>query len=107
MLDSILGGGWFDYLIAPLAVFAIVKVVQSVNQTFHQWQRGRSEDNDDARSIAEFLFGRDANPRTKTPPVEGWTTQVDRQLHALDKGQLHTIHLVEEVLDNQKKNGES
>jgi hypothetical protein len=106
VVGAALSAGWVDFVVAPLAVYVVVSIVRSVTKTYDSWKRGRSTADADARSIAEFLFGKDLNPRTKTPAVKGWTAVVDEKLDALDEGQLETHHLIKEVISNQEQEQE-
>jgi hypothetical protein len=102
VVGSAFSAGWVDYLAAPLALYVVVRIIQSVNKTYDTWKRGKANADTDARSIAEFLFGKDLNPRTKAPAVKGWTAVVDEKLNDLDEGQLETHRLIREVISNQE-----
>lgn len=102
MLGTVALAGWFDFLIAPLVVWAVVSMVRSVIKTYDRWKKGRDDDVSDVKSISLFLFGHDANERMRTPAQEGWTDKVDRRLKDIDEGNLETIKLVKKVIANQE-----
>ena len=70
------------------------------------------EDEFDQRTLSEFFFDTDRDPRTGTPAKEGWTTKVDRTLQQLAAGQAtlaaaqaETAKAVHEILYEVKPNG--
>lgn len=59
----------------------------------------------DQRTLTEFFFDIDRDPRTGTPARQGWTTKVDKTLDILTKGQNQTTRMLNEVLREIKPDG--
>lgn len=68
--------------------------------------RKRSEETDN-KTLTDFFFGTERDPRTRTPAREGWTTKVDRQLEQLRKTQHQTSNAVQQILYELQPNGGS
>ena len=93
---------WVQFFLAPLGVLVIVGIVRAMTTTVDRWRSARRAAERDEISVSEFLFGREGNPRTRTPAVEGWTTVMERKLDKVVKDTAATADLVKEVLENQR-----
>lgn len=65
------------------AVLGAGRAVMGLIRTRQTKQRQNTEDQ---RTLSEFFFGVEADPRTRTPGREGWCVKVDRSLEQLTTG---------------------
>jgi hypothetical protein len=63
------------------------------------------EDEFDQRTLSEFFFDTERDPRTGTPAKEGWTTKVDRALTDLAAGQRRIEQAVHLTLSEVQPDG--
>lgn len=68
-------------------------------------QTKKRNEESDQRILTEFFFDTPADPRTRTPGKEGWTTKVDATLVSLKAGQQQTQNLLNEVLGELRPDG--
>lgn len=94
----ILAGATIIAAICIAAGRALMKLLQN--------RQTQARENDfDQRTLAEFFFDTDRDPRTGAPAKEGWTTKVDRTLRELTASQLRIEKAVHLTLGEVVKDG--
>lgn len=77
---------------------AVMKFIQNRQTSLRQGEW-------DQRTLSEFFFDRDRDPRTGTPAKEGWTTTVNKALAQLAASQERTNAMVNKILYEITPNG--
>lgn len=93
---------------------ALIGFGKAVAGLWRSNQSKRRVDEQDQRTLKEFFFGAEKDPRIGTPAKEGWTTKVDRQLagqtrqlEQLRVTQHQTSNAVQQILYELTPNGGS
>lgn len=84
------------YVAAAVIGAAILGFARAVMKFIQTRQTAQRQDEWDQRTLSEFFFDKERDPRTGTPAKEGWTTLVNRTLKELVDGQARierAVHL--------------
>jgi hypothetical protein len=84
--------------VATILATAILGMGRAMMSLVRNRQKKNRDDEADQRTLSEFLFGTERDPRTGTPGKVGWTVTVDESLASLRQGQVHTIRLLNDAL---------
>lgn len=84
-----ISGGFEEFII--LAAAGVIGAVvlgagRAVMGLVRSRQTRQRQNVEDQRTLSEFFFGVEADPRTRTPGREGWCVKVDRSLEQLASG---------------------
>lgn len=93
------------YVAAAVIGAAILGFARAVMKFMQTRQTTQRQEEYDQRTLSEFFFDRERDPKTGVPAKEGWTTAVNKALDTLTRGQAQTTRMINEILREIKPDG--